>query len=97
MSESLCKLYYECRKVWSDLKDTNSPNIKFCDHCNQNVHWADTEEQRQEYISKRKCIAFEEETVVKMGLFVDRKSAQRDFRRSLVEIRERKNWERNKD
>jgi hypothetical protein len=49
---------YICHKSWFNLELVDQPNIKFCDSCNREVHFCQTNEELEHALLNNLCIAF---------------------------------------
>ncbi len=56
-----CPMEYICSKSWFDLELVDQPNIKFCDTCNREVHFCQTDEELQNALTNNLCIAYSNE------------------------------------
>ncbi|MDH5655226.1 MAG: hypothetical protein OEZ34_04930 [Spirochaetia bacterium] len=52
-----CSFEFECSMNWHELKLTADENIRFCNKCNENVYRISTDEELQECLDKRRCVA----------------------------------------
>ena len=59
MDKISCKFQYECPKRWNDLLATDVENVRFCNHCEQNVYLVQTQIEFAEQAAKGKCVAIE--------------------------------------
>ena len=55
-----CKLKFECSQNWFDLKLTNDPNTRFCNHCSKDVIYCETKKQFKECSSRGDCVCFKD-------------------------------------
>lgn len=53
-----CPMEYICSKSWFALELMDQPNIKFCDSCNKEVHFCQTDEELENALQNNLCIAF---------------------------------------
>lgn len=47
---------YRCKQDWSALKETNSPDIKFCDRCSRSVFRAKDIDGFQQLSASGQCV-----------------------------------------
>jgi hypothetical protein len=67
MNEITCKFKFQCPKKWEELKRTESKDIKFCDHCSQNVYFAESQSQFEKIAAEGKCVAIKIEKYMMLG------------------------------
>jgi hypothetical protein len=67
MNEITCKFEYQCPNKWEELKSTESKDIKFCDHCSQNVYLAESQAKFEKFADEGKCVAIEIEEIMLIG------------------------------
>jgi len=53
-----CEMEFECPKDWFDLEPTNKAAIKHCNQCQQDVHLCINQEELDEAITQKYCIAY---------------------------------------
>jgi hypothetical protein len=53
-----CTLEFECPLLWENLKETNNPDIRFCNKCKENVYHVKNQEELNK-LPKSKCIMYE--------------------------------------
>jgi len=53
-----CELEFECAQNWFELEPTNKPGIKHCKQCQKDVHLCMTQEELDQAIDQRYCIAY---------------------------------------
>jgi uncharacterized protein (TIGR02996 family) len=46
-----------CRKEWDDLTATAEPGVRFCEECEQNVHYCDTIVTARRHAAQGHCVA----------------------------------------
>ena len=67
-----CKaeLAIQCPKYWSQLAPTDTPTIRFCSKCDQNVHFCLTTDELTQRTADNLCVAFcdSETQTVTLGL-----------------------------
>ena len=56
-----CKFKFECPKKWEDLEKlgVGSPGVRYCNHCEENVHRCKTNKALREAIQNNWCVAIE--------------------------------------
>ena len=54
-----CVMSFLCYRQWSELAETQDPNIKHCNDCNKNVYLVDNVEDVVNAINYQKCMYFE--------------------------------------
>lgn len=59
MKKIKCTFEFECNKTWDKLTPTASPLIKFCNTCSHDVYLCSTQDQVDEAINLKRCIAVE--------------------------------------
>lgn len=52
-----CQFGYRCPKTWDALGITEDSAIRYCDKCEQNVHFCHTDAQLVDAIHHNRCIA----------------------------------------
>ena len=52
-----CKFAFKCPKFWSELKETASPEIRYCINCNENVYRCINDEDIAYAIRHNRCVA----------------------------------------
>jgi hypothetical protein len=52
-----CKFKFKCPKQWTELSCTKDSSVRFCDHCQSDVHWVNNEEEFHERALKGECVA----------------------------------------
>lgn len=67
MSEELirnCKFRFKCNQEWSKMTETEDPEIRHCDHCNESVHLCRTAQDLKQAIVDNWCVAiYKTETI----------------------------------
>ena len=53
-----CELEFECPKDWFELELTNKAGIKHCNQCQKDVHLCINQEELDEAIAQKYCVAF---------------------------------------
>ena len=67
MTDITCKFKYLCPFSWEDLEQSEETDLKFCTHCESNVHRANDEQEFEDLARSNKCVAFEESGIMFMG------------------------------
>ncbi len=54
-----CRLQFrfECPKQWAALQPTADPKARFCESCQQSVHYCDTLREAQDHAARGDCVA----------------------------------------
>jgi uncharacterized protein (TIGR02996 family) len=54
-----CRLafQFECPKQWNRLTPSDTPNVRFCESCERNVHYCDTLDEARAYAARGDCVA----------------------------------------
>ena len=52
-----CKFAFKCPKFWSELTETHSLGVRFCDSCQQDVYRCVTDEDIASAIRHNRCVA----------------------------------------
>lgn len=50
-----CRFKFICSRKWQDLENTESEDVKFCNHCEQSVYLAKTMEDFDQFAEEKKC------------------------------------------
>ena len=50
---------FKCPKQWSDLVETEAPDIRFCDLCRQQVHYCTTIPEARQHAWRGRCVAID--------------------------------------
>ncbi len=54
-----CKFAFQCNADWDELAETNEKRVRFCNQCQKQVHFCDTDEQLVLAIKSNLCVAIE--------------------------------------
>lgn len=54
-----CEIAFKCEAEWEDLYETKEKRIRFCNHCQKQVHFCDTDELLVHAIKSNLCVAIE--------------------------------------
>lgn len=57
MGKCTISLSFECDKTWNELQGTGS-EYRFCDTCQQNVYWCDSDKDAKRHAEQGNCIGF---------------------------------------
>ena len=52
------KFSFICDKMWRDLEKTSDDDVRFCNHCDQTVHLATSEDQIDALAKQKKCVCY---------------------------------------
>ncbi len=52
-----CIFAFKCSADWDDLDETEDDSVKFCQGCQREVHFCDTDEQLVLAVKRNKCVA----------------------------------------
>jgi hypothetical protein len=52
-----CRFKFDCPKRWDGLERTDKANVRYCDHCKEDVHFCDTTRELRDAIEKNLCVA----------------------------------------
>ena len=61
-----CIFGFKCNKTWEDLGETSSDNVKFCQSCQKEVFFCESDDELVESIRLNRCVA-----VFKHGILGD--------------------------
>lgn len=53
-----CPMKYICTKDWFLLESTSNKNIKYCDSCNREVHFCNSNEELESALQNNLCIGY---------------------------------------
>ena len=56
-----CVFSFKCSAVWEQLEDTDSETVRFCQDCQREVHYCDTDDELVTAVKLNRCVAFEKE------------------------------------
>jgi len=73
-----CELEFECPKDWFGLDLTNKAGIKHCNQCQQDVHLCINQEELDEAIAQKHCIAFFKEPSLPIKFKLNREKCEAD-------------------
>src|ERR1044071_6851142 len=54
-----CEFEYECPLKWEDFKKSADENIRFCNSCQKNVYFVDTQTELNKLAGEGKCVALD--------------------------------------
>lgn len=54
-----CEFAFQCEAEWDELDETSEKRIRFCNQCQKQVHFCDTDEQLLNAIKSNLCVAIE--------------------------------------
>ncbi len=66
-TERCYNLEFECPKLWSALKETEDPKVRFCHACQEQVHRCDDPEEFELQSEQGHCVAINFYTRPMMG------------------------------
>ena len=52
-----CTVKFKCPKTWAQLSETESSEIRFCSHCENDVYLVRSEAELAEHAQKGRCVA----------------------------------------
>jgi hypothetical protein len=52
-----CQLAFACPKGWDAMEPTDQPDVRFCDHCQSQVHEVRTAEAFWEHARAERCVS----------------------------------------
>jgi hypothetical protein len=52
-----CIFSFKCEMKWGKLNETDDENIKFCDSCQKEVYFCNSDEELVEAIKRNKCVS----------------------------------------
>lgn len=52
-----CTVSFQCLKLWQRLRATDDLKVRFCDHCFEQVHLVETEQELAEQSALGRCVA----------------------------------------
>lgn len=53
-----CELAFKCTKDWFELEPTDKAGIKYCNQCEEDVHLCTTQEELDDAMKHKYCVAF---------------------------------------
>jgi hypothetical protein len=56
--EIRCAFKFKCPLTWNELAPTEDRAVRFCSHCESNVHWVDNEAQLLKFVQEGNCVAY---------------------------------------
>jgi uncharacterized protein (TIGR02996 family) len=48
---------FECPKQWAELSPAENPKVRFCESCNEHVHYCDTLQEARDHAGRGHCVA----------------------------------------
>jgi hypothetical protein len=54
-----CAFAFECQASWDRLTPTLLDKVRYCDHCDQDVHRCDTDEDLLQAVRRNLCVAID--------------------------------------
>lgn len=57
-----CVFSFKCSAVWEQLEDTDNVAVRFCQDCQREVHYCDTDDELVAAVKLNRCVAFEKES-----------------------------------
>ena len=56
-----CKWAFEiqCPKIWTNLRETNRDDVRFCETCMRDVYFVKSDEEAQQAAKDGRCIAID--------------------------------------
>jgi hypothetical protein len=52
-----CKFAYKCSAKWNNLQETEDESIRFCDECQKEVFFCDSDDTLISLVKLNRCIA----------------------------------------
>ena len=52
-----CKFAYRCSAKWEDLEETNDDEIRFCNDCQKEVFFCDSDDTLVALVKLNRCVA----------------------------------------
>jgi len=52
-----CTFAFKCTMNWNELSETDEDSIRFCQNCQKEVFFCNTDEELAEAIKKNKCVS----------------------------------------
>ncbi len=52
-----CKFAYRCSAKWDDLEETDDDEIRFCNDCQKEVFFCDSDETLITFVKLNRCVA----------------------------------------
>ena len=62
-----CTFVFKCDRQWSLLKKTSLPNVRFCEDCEREVFYCETDQQLAESVALNRCVAIQVENHLRSG------------------------------
>ena len=53
-----CRFAFKCDKNWDDLDDIGESDIRFCQTCQNEVHFCNDDYELVENVKRNRCVAF---------------------------------------
>jgi len=57
-----CRFAFRCTRTWESLIQIGRPAVRFCDECQQEVHYCRTDAQLATAVRMNRCVAIERPT-----------------------------------
>jgi hypothetical protein len=55
-----CVFAFKCDANWDELSDTEDEDVKFCNTCQREVHFCETDEELLKAVKRNLCIAIDQ-------------------------------------
>lgn len=75
-----CSFKFQCPKSWDSLKRTDQINVRYCDHCKENVYFCDSSRELREAIEKNYCVA-----ITTLSKYVSHANSEQNKKREALE------------
>ncbi|BCE01992.1 hypothetical protein [Marinicellulosiphila megalodicopiae] len=59
---------FKCPKLWQELEESTSPDVRFCNGCKSNVYFSNNNAQLIKWANEGKCTAFEYDNGSEKGI-----------------------------
>ena len=53
-----CMFKFVCPNQWHELQKTEQDDVKYCNECQQDVHWVQSEQELSNYAAQGHCVAY---------------------------------------
>jgi len=52
-----CTFKFRCDKQWQDLERTEDPKVRYCNSCEEEIHYVHTNKELRKAIEANQCVA----------------------------------------
>lgn len=54
-----CQFAIRCDRQWAQLRTTSNDEVRYCDKCQHDVYWCQTDRELAEAVALNRCVAIE--------------------------------------